>query len=191
MDPSYFPAVNLACEDQFPSILSSRDVRTEPRWYVAQTCPRHEKRVAAHLDSKAIERFLPLYSSVSRWKDRRVRLELPLFAGYIFAKFPLADQMRVLETPGVVRLVSFGGLPVPFGDAEMETMRDGLSDRMRVEPHPFLTIGRRVRIKFGPLANLTGILVRKKGALRFVLSLMPIQRSVAAVVDEADIEPVD
>src|SRR5579872_6491274 len=80
----------------------------EPHWYVAQTRARHEKRAGEELDRRGIENFLPLYEKMSRWKDRRVRLQLPLFAGYVFARFPLSERLRALEIPSVARLVGFG-----------------------------------------------------------------------------------
>jgi transcription antitermination factor NusG len=163
---------------------------SKPRWYVAQTRSRHEKSVAAQLNERGVEHFLPLYEAVSRWKDRRVRLQLPLFAGYIFVRMPLRERLRALEIPSIVRLVGFGGLPIPMPDDEMEAMRNGLTIKLRVEPHPYLTAGRRARIKSGPLAGLGGILLRKKGSFRFVLSVELIQRAVITDVNIADIEPV-
>jgi transcription antitermination factor NusG len=162
----------------------------EPLWYVAQTCSRHEKRVALQLNARGIESFLPLYETVSRWKDRRVRIQLPLFPGYVFVRVALRERLRALEIPSVARLVGFGGLPVPLPDHEMEAMQNGLAGHFRAEPHPYLTVGRRVRINFGPLAGLQGILLRKKGSYRFVLSVELIQRSIAVDVDGADIVPI-
>jgi len=165
-------------------------IHLEPHWYVAQTCSRHEKRVAEQLSGRGIENFLPLYEMMSRWKDRRVRVQLPLFPGYVFVRVPLQERLRALEIPSVARLVGFGGLPAPLPDDEMEAMRNGLAGQLHAEPHPYLTVGRRVRIKSGPLAGLQGILLRKKGNYRFLLSVDLIQRSVAADVDIADIEPL-
>ncbi|HYT19818.1 MAG TPA: UpxY family transcription antiterminator [Candidatus Polarisedimenticolia bacterium] len=162
-----------------------------PHWYAAYTCANHEKRVAAELQARAVEQFLPLYSSVRRWKDRRVNLELPLFPGYVFVRLALRDRLRVLQIPSVVRLVGFNGLPTALPDTEMEVLRSGLSERLRAEPHPFLTVGRRVRIKSGPFAGLEGILKRKKSNLRVVISLEIIQRSVAVDVDAADVLPLN
>lgn len=162
----------------------------EQHWYAAYTCANHEKHVAAELQARAVEHFLPFYSSTRRWKDRRMILQLPLFPGYVFVRLALRDRLRVLQIPSLVRLVGFGGLAVPMPDDEMETMRSGLSGQLRVEPHPFLTVGRRARIKSGPLAGLKGILLRKKGNFQFVLSVELIQRSVIVDVDIADIESV-
>lgn len=160
------------------------------RWYAVQTCARHEKQVAAQFVRRGIEHILPLYETVSRWKDRRVRLQLPLFSGYVFVRISLAERLRVLQVPSVAQLVGFGGMPVPIPDEEMAILQRGAASQLRLEPHPFLTIGRRVRIKSGPLAGLQGILLRKKAAYRFVLSVDLIRRSVAADVDIADIDPL-
>src|SRR5262249_37318701 len=149
-------------------------------WYAAYTCANHEKRVAGELGARDVEHFLPVYSSVRRWRDRRVNLELPLFPGYVFVRLALRDRLHVVQIPSVVRLVGFNGLPAVLPDREMEILRLGLSETLRAEPHPFLTVGRRVRIKSGPLAGIQGILVRKKGSFRFVLSVDLIQRSIIA-----------
>jgi len=160
----------------------------EPRWYAAYTCANHEKHVAAELGAREVEHFLPLYSSVRRWKDRRVNLDLPLFPGYVFVRLAFRDRLRVVQIPSVVRLVGFGGLPTALPDTEMEVLRSGLSDGLRAQPHPFLTEGRRVRVRSGPLAGMRGILLRRRGKARFVVSVELIMRSMAVEMDEADLE---
>ncbi len=162
----------------------------EQRWYAAYTCAKHEKRVAVELGGREVEHFLPLYSSVRRWKDRRVSLDLPLFPGYVFVRLALRDRLRVLQIPSVVRLVGFNGLPAALPDEEMEILRSGLCQSLRVEPHPFLTVGRRVRITGGPFAGLEGVLKRKRNSLRVIVTLELIQKSVAVDVDIADVVPV-
>jgi transcription antitermination factor NusG len=163
---------------------------TDQRWYAAYTCAQHEKRVAEQLAEREVAHFLPLYSSVRRWKDRRVRLALPLFPGYVFVRMVLQSRMRVLEIPGVVRLVGFGGIPTVLPEEEIEVLRSSLTDELHAEPHAFLTVGRRVRIVRGPLAGLEGILQRKKNNFRLVVSVKVIQRSFAVNVDAADVQPV-
>src|SRR6202051_4240062 len=83
----------------------------EPHWYAAYTCANHEKGVTQQLERRSVECFLPLYESVRRWKDRRVRLQPPLFPGYVFVRLALCDRLQVLEIPSVVRLVGFDGHP--------------------------------------------------------------------------------
>jgi transcription antitermination factor NusG len=166
------------------------DELTIPCWYAAYTSAQHEKKVAAELGRRSVESFLPLYSSERRWSDRRVRLELPLFPGYVFVHLALRDRLRVLQVPGVAKLVGFGGLPVALPDKQIDALRTGLNGQLRVEPHPFLTVGRRVRISRGPFQGSEGVLVRKKGLYRVVLSLELIMRSVAVEVDASEVEPV-
>lgn len=163
-----------------PGSLAQGDHETH--WYAAHTCARHEKRVAEQLASRSVELYLPLYETVSRWKDRRVRLLLPLFPGYVFVRLPLSQRLRVLTVPGVVRLVSFNGRPAPLPGEEIEGLRNGLS-ALRARPHPFLTAGRRVQIVDGPLEGMEGILLRRKGLFRVVLSLDLIKSSICVDVD--------
>lgn len=179
--------INLADAAMWPSLPAEY---CEPRWYAVYTSANHEKRVAEQLAARTIDHFLPSYASVRRWKDRRVTLQLPLFPGYVFVRVELRNRLQVLQIPGVARLVGFGGMPVPLPEDEIDALRTGLASGVRVEPHPYLNVGRRARIKQGPLAGLEGILLRWKGNWRVVLSLDLIQRSVAVDVDAALLEPV-
>lgn len=162
----------------------------EQRWYAAYTCANHEKRVREQLEQRSIESYLPLYETVRRWKDRRMRLQLPLFPGYVFVRMVLVDRLRVLQVPSVVRIVGFNGHLAALPDAEIEGLKNGLAGGVRAEPHPFLTAGRRVRIKAGSLQGREGILIRRKGSLRVVLSIDLIQRSIVVDVEVADIDPL-
>jgi transcription antitermination factor NusG len=171
-------------------LLEQEPAMSQARWYAVYTCANHEKRVAAELGTRDVEHFLPLYSSMRRWKDRRVQLELPLFPGYVFVRIALCQRLRVVQIPSLVRLVGFGGLPTALPDTEMEIMRSGLSQNPQAEPHPFLTVGRRVRINCGPFAGLEGVLKRKRGGMRVVVSLELIQRSLAVDVEAADVSPL-
>jgi transcription antitermination factor NusG len=161
-----------------------------PHWYAVYTCPRHEKSVALQMERQHVPSFLPLYKSVRRWKDRRKQLELPLFPGYVFVQLALKDRLQVLQTSGVVQLVSVNGKPAPLADLEVEALRTALARNIVAEPHPYLRLGRRVRVGNGPLAGLEGILVRRKDRFRVVLSVHLIERSVAVEVDESEIQPV-
>src|SRR5208283_3408781 len=161
---------------------------SEPRWYAAYTSANHEKRIAMQLGQRSLEHFLPLYDSVRRWKDRRMLLQLPLFPGYVFAHFALRDRLQVLQIPGVAKLVSFNGLPAALPQQEIEALRASLESGLRAEPHPYLKVGRRARVKAGPLRGMQGILVRRKNRSRFVISLDLIMRSVAVEVDALELE---
>jgi len=160
------------------------------QWYALYTCARHEKRVAEQIERRRMSCYLPLYRSVRRWKDRRKELELALFPGYVFVHMSLANKVKVLEVPGAVRLVSFNGQPAALPAEEIEMLRTRLASNSKVEPHPFLRAGRKVRVHSGPFQGLEGVVVRRKDRCRLIFSIDLIQRSLAIEVDEADLEAV-
>ena len=159
-------------------------------WYALYTRSRHEKQVATQFQQHNIEFLLPLYSSVRRWKDRRVELQLPLFPGYIFVHTSLQRRIEVLSVPGAVRLVGFNGRPAALPESDLLRLRAGLDQGLRAQPHPYLKVGRRVRVRSGSLAGTEGILLRKKNQFRLIVSIDLIQRSVAVEIDAADVEPL-
>jgi transcription termination/antitermination protein NusG len=159
------------------------------KWFAAYTNSHHEKRVAGHLAEREIESFLPLYAASRRWQNGcKVMLDLPLFPSYVFVRIDRRERVRVLEVPGVLSLVGSGREPAPLPDFEIEALRSGLGLR-KIEPHPYLVIGERVRIKAGALEGMQGVLVRKKNNFRVVLTLDTIMQSIAVEVDADDLEP--
>ncbi len=168
--------------------LSASAQSGDGNWYVLYTCVHHEKKVAEQIRRRNLSSFLPVYRSVRRWKDRRKQLELALFPGYVFVRMSLQHKLKVLDLPGVVSFVSFNGKPAVLPAEEIEALRDRLSRDQRVEPHPYLRTGRRVRVRRGALEGLEGIVVRRKDRCRIVFSIDLIQRSLAIEVDEADLQ---
>lgn len=157
-------------------------------WYALYTAPRHEKRLAEQIQQQGVDCFLPLYRSVRRWKDRRKELALVLFPGYVFVRMVFQHRLRVLQLPGAVRLVTFNGQPATLPDAEIERLQRHISASGNLEPHPYLSVGRRIRLRSGPLKGLEGIILRTDDRCRIVLSIHLIMRSVAVEVDNADVE---
>jgi transcription antitermination factor NusG len=159
----------------------------KPRWYAAYTNANHEKRVAEQLGLRDVEHFLPLYTSVRRWKDRRVTLQMPLFPGYVFVHLAFRDRLQLLQIPGFVHLVSFGGQPVALPEEDIHALQYSQTRGHHFEPHPYLQAGLRARVKSGPLQGLEGIILRRKNRTRFILSFDLILRSVAVEIDETDL----
>lgn len=159
-----------------------------PRWFALYTTSRHEKHVSEMLAQRRIETFLPLYRTTRRWKKSLpVVLELPLFPTYVFIRIAREARGAALGVPGVLAIVGSAREAWPLPDLEIEALRSGLLER-KIEPHTYLPVGERVRIKAGVMAGVEGVLVRKKNDFRVVLSLDAIMRSVAVEVDADDIE---
>jgi len=167
---------------------SELEAHLQPRWYAAYTRANHERLVVTQLAERGVENFLPQYESVRKWKDRKVRLQMPLFPGYVFVHLAFQNRLKVLQVPGVSCLVGFGGKAVAVPEEEFARIRGLLQQGLRAEPHPFLTVGRRVWVRNGPLAGTQGILLRRKGNFRLVISIELIQRAVVVDVHAADVE---
>src|SRR6185437_3549656 len=158
-------------------------------WYAVYTRARHEKRVAEELARRSIEVYLPLYETARQWKNGRHFVQMPLFPGYTFVRMALRNRIFALRAPGVVDFVGYGGKPAALEAEEITNLRRALGQGMKIEPHPFLSEGRKVRVTAGPLTGLVGIVVRRKGQVQLVVSVELIQRSVLVEIGAAELEP--
>lgn len=159
-------------------------------WYAVYTRHQHEKSVAENLAGRGVEVFLPVYESLRQWNDRRKRLSLPLFPCYVFFRGSREPRVKVLSTPGVHSIVGFAGQPAAIENSQIDAIRLAVESHYRIEPHPFLQKGDRVRVRVGPLAGVEGILLRKRGFDRLILSAELLQKSVSVEVDICSIERV-
>lgn len=169
-------------------ILKSVDSQTSPGpWCAVYTRHQHEKSVSETLEAKGFEVFLPLYESTRRWKDRRKVLSLPLFPCYVFVRGAIERRLPVLTTPGVYMIISHGEKVATVPEGEIEAIRRTLEGHFKVEPHPFLRCGERVRVVRGSLSGVEGVLTRKKNLFRLVISVEMLAQSVAVEIDAMDV----
>ena len=189
----------LSSSTNYPAVASGSsahdfvcepDRNVVPGWFAAYTTPRHEKAVVRQLDARQVESFLPLYSSVHRWKNGcKVTVSQPLFPNYVFVYVRRSESVKVRQVPGVLAIVSAGREPSVLPQSEIESLRAGLVQG-KFEPHPYLVAGEKVRIASGSLAGMVGVLIRKKSQSRVVLSLELIRQSVSVEIGTDEIEPV-
>jgi transcriptional antiterminator NusG len=159
-------------------------------WYALYTRPRHERQVQDELSAHEIESYLPTHKVRRRWSDRYKMVEEPLFKNYLFVNVEEERYRESLKPYGSVSFISFDeGRPAIIPDAELEALRILVTSELPHNPYPFLKIGRKVRVKYGPLEGCEGILIRKKGIDRLVVSVDLLQRSIQAEVEAAWIEP--
>src|SRR5215831_1509510 len=135
------PDIYSAKPEQFDAYSANRSSSEQPRnWYALYTASNQEKRVEQHLRMKGVEVFLPLYTVTRRWKNRMtMKIDLPLFSGYVFVRIALAERVRVLEAPAVVSIVGNGREPLALPDIEIDTLRKDLRLR-QVDPFPYLKV---------------------------------------------------
>jgi transcription antitermination factor NusG len=170
--------------------LKRGETEANPGWYAIYTRHQHEKVIARLLSEKGFEVFLPVQTVARRWKDRTKQLSLPLFPCYVFIWGGLQRRFDIVTTPGFHSFVGFRDQPVTIPQEEIEAIRRAFASGSRIEPHPFLRFGDKVRIRSGPLEGIEGILVRKKNLVRLVLSVELLEKSVAVEVDAFLVERV-
>ena len=149
-----------------------------------------EFSVSSALRGKGYDTFVPTYLGIRHWSDRQKVCELPLISGYVFVRTVL-DQAQglIVSTPGVVRMVGFGGQVVPIDDAEIERIRVVANSSLRREPWSYIRPGSQVRIVRGALAGIPGTVLQVKGNTLLILSIELLQRSVAVHIDRSWVEP--
>jgi transcription antitermination factor NusG len=156
-------------------------------WFAVWTRSRAEKAVHDQLAAKEIEVFLPTITRWSRWKDRKKRVDWPLFPGYCFARFDPRQMLPVLTCNGVAQIVSFDGRPAPVPEVEVEAIRKLVTSGLQYDPCPLIKEGDLVEVIHGPLRGVFGRLIRKGAHARLVLSVDLIGRAVSVTVDAADV----
>jgi len=161
-------------------------------WYAVATRSRHERVVAHQLNSAGLTTFLPSVSEIHDWSDRRKKVEIPLFPGYVFLYASLSPVLRrsVAFARGTVGFVAMQGEPVSIPVEQIETVQRLLSLRANCLPHPYLTLGQRVRIRGGALDGIEGILNKVDGQSGLVVSVDNISRSLLVRVEGYCVEPV-
>lgn len=166
---------------------ADRDKRS---WFAVFTVPQNEKSVARHLQMRDVEHFLPTYEELRTWKNhQRVKVVLPLFPTYIFARISHSERAKVLGSPGVLRIVGNSREPIPLPDGEIEFLRSDLC-RSRTEPFRDLIVGQKVRVRSGLMRGVEGVLVRKNSGARFVITLELINLHAAIELSAQELEPL-
>ena len=152
-------------------------------WYALQVRSRKEGYVASQIMGQGYECLLPTYKSIRKWSDRVKEVEQPLFPGYLFCRFDFQNRRPVITTPGVLQIVGYGRTAISVSDEEIQSLQLAVSSGMPKQPWPYLEVGQRVRVNYGTLSGLEGILVNVKGNHRVILSVTLLQRSVAMEVE--------
>jgi transcription antitermination factor NusG len=160
-----------------------------PPWFAVIVRPNHEHMAEKALQNRGFEAYLPVQRVKRRWSDRIKELNSVLFPGYLFCRFEAADRMRVLNSPGIVSVAGSGRTPLPVDDEEISNIRTLISSRRELALWPSVRVGERVRIEYGALQGLSGVIVRARDAWRVVVSVEALNCAVAVEVDAASLAP--
>lgn len=165
----------------------------EISWFALYVQVNHEKEVAKRLEQKSIASFLPMMECWSRRRDRRKRISLPLFPGYVFLHTVLDNytSVHVLKTPGALSMIKNSEGPLPIPDHQIDSLKIMLGSSEPVSVHPYLKEGEWVHVVCGPLTGCTGTLLRldsRKG--RLAVSVDIVRKAVSVELNMEDVEPI-
>jgi len=175
-----------------PSIPGKAACESGGQWFAVHTRAKHEKKVAFELERRGVSAFVPLVAQVRQWSDRKKVLEWALFSCYAFVHTHSASEIyrSVLQTPGVLRWVSFGKSPAVIPGPQIEAVKRIVETRVNCTLHPFLKAGHKVRIRGGCLEGLECILLSQPGDQKLVVSIERIERSICISAEGYVLEPI-
>jgi transcription antitermination factor NusG len=167
-----------------------RIAEEESNWYAIHTVARHEKRVEQQLRENGVLTFLPLVEQIRKWSDRRACVEVPLFSCYAFVRTmqKAEERLKVLRIPGVLGFVGSERIGTPIPSEEIENLQMVIREKLPLAVHPFVTVGKRVRIRGGSIDGLVGILEGHAGNKSVIVSVELLQRSISIRVEGYQIE---
>jgi transcriptional antiterminator RfaH len=160
-------------------------------WYAIYTKPRHEKKVYQQLVEKSIVAFLPMTKSLRQWKDRRKWVEMPLFTGYVFIDILLKNKLEALQTHGVVKMVSFGGVPASIPHWQIEQLKKVIAQPESLRLEQYLKKGDTVEVIAGPLKGVRGYLREIRGEMRVAILIDGIYQSASFEVQKSFVKKIE
>ena len=160
-------------------------------WYAIYVRSRHEKSVHAELQHKGIESSLPLTIVTRQWSDRRKKVEVPLFRGYVFVKIDIKNEkLPVLTTSGVVKFVAFNNVTVPIPEDQMYWLQQMIASDLLLSQEQDFPVGTEIDVMFGPLKGLRGRVKKKNSETRLVVWFDAIMQGVSVEIDPTWLTPV-
>jgi transcription antitermination factor NusG len=159
-------------------------------WYALYTRPRHEKKAYEILIEKGATTYLPLLSTVRVYKNRKKKVDLPLFPSYMFCQFEYKERFSILETHGIIKIVNFNGVPAVVPDWQIESMRTILLNPESLKLENYFRQGDLVDVMSGPFKDLRGTVVNQKGESRLVITIDGIMQTLSVEIDMDNIKAV-
>ena len=162
------------------SKLSKPDVKY---WYAVYVRSHHEKKVHQLLLEEGVESSLPLIKTTRKWSDRKKKVEIPLFRGYVFVKIDIdRDKLNILQTDGVVKFIGIWNKPSRIPDEEIHWIHMMVEKDPEVQIEKEIPVGQKVRIMTGPFKGIEGVVLRSGNQSRLVVVIESIMHAVSVEI---------
>jgi len=168
-------------------MLIQRSQNELPKWYVAYTFPRSEKKAQSKLDAMGITSYLPMHQTLRTWSDRMKKLLVPLFPNYLFVNVSDKKRHETFAVKEIVKYISFEGKPATVDDSIIDSLKNILKEKVEVTVEDWVKAGDNVIITSGPFMGTEGIVVHKNGKTRLIIQISALQRSVSINISASDV----
>ena len=155
------------------------------QWFAFYTKSKHEKLVYNSLVRQGYEVYLPLLKKKKKWSDRRKWVEFPLFKSYLFVKIEAKNEILILKTPGIVKMIKFGGKLAPVLEDTIKSLKLIIDGGYNPEPTDYFIKGDPVIIKDGPLKGIKGEVVRIENEKYFIIHIDSIRHTISLRITRA------
>ena len=152
-------------------------------WYAIYVRSRHEKKVHQLLLEKGVESSLPLIKTTRKWSDRKKKVEIPLFRGYVLVKIDVdKDRLKILETDGVVKIIGIQNKPSRIPNEEIHWIHMMVEKFDTVQNENGIPVGQKVRVTAGPFKGVEGVAMRGGNQSRLVIVIESIMNAVSVEI---------
>jgi transcriptional antiterminator RfaH len=159
------------------------------QWIVLRTRSRQERAVERDLLARDIGAFLPLCREVRFYGSRKVVVQLPMFAGYVFMHGTLDDAYAVDRHKRIVSILQV--IDQDQLDRELRNIHMAVREGAVLEPHPYLTAGVEVEVRSGPFRGMQGVVESRTRPDRIVLQIEYLNRAMSMEIDVSLLDVID
>jgi len=161
-------------------------------WFVIQTKPRNEKKVLEQISQKKIEVFLPLIQTIRIWSDRKKKIFVPLFPGYIFVLGNETERRRAIsQTYGAIKYVMYQKRPAIVSSKEIENIKLSLQapEKIKIEDKQIIQ-GDLVEITSGLFKGLTGYILEIRGNYKIIVNILELNTTFSVQLSSSEVKLV-
>jgi transcription antitermination factor NusG len=150
-----------------------KGLKEDKKWLVVKTKANAEKKVADRLALKGIEVYLPLYTTMKQWSDRKKKVQKPLISSTVFVHVEEKERELLWNVVGVSGMLYYLGKPAVVREEEILILQQMLQEGIyeSVELSPTLIEGQEVEITGGDFKGLRGIVLEEVNAQKVVIAL--------------------
>ena len=171
--------------------MITKAINNKRSWYAVYVRSRHEKSVYSALLDKGIDASLPMMTVVRKWSDRKKKMQIPLFRGYVFVNIDVnIDNLNVLQTAGVVKFIGIRNKPSRIPDEQIHWMHMLVAESDTVRAEKEIPVGQRVRVMIGPFKGIKGVVKRVGSRSRLVVLIESIMQAISIDIKPEYLEKI-